>query len=275
MVWFYYRALGNNNRTYQWYGNSVADNATGTPISGAVNKDFSPEEYPEIPYYYCVVTTQDAYSQPIEIKTHIYENDYYSSKITKVEYNETEDTYKNFTVTATGRQQMIQFIEPDGGTRTYDRYNKNVSITSYDIESNVVNAMSRDIAYEVWKIYSNMSVGVEIKVRGKENSNWNSAKYSFSIEPYNPIISMELSATEGKKGPVPATVVADAKTEKVMFKMPNGTSVTISTFTTDENGNRVFKGNAWMNEDELNEINILIRRKNVWKLAGTLEYTVE
>lgn len=139
----------------------------------------------------------------------------------------------------------------------------------------VVNELSRDLAYEVWEIYSNMSVGNEIKVRGKVSGKWDIGKYKFKIEPYNPIISMELSSTSGKKGPVPATVVADDKTEKVMFKMPNNTSVTISTYTTDENGNRVFTGKAWMNEDGLNEIRVLIYRNNVWIQLGTLEYTVE
>jgi hypothetical protein len=120
-----------------------------------------------------------------------------------------------------------------------------------------------------------MSVGVEIKVRGKENYKWDEVKYTFTIEPYNPIISMELSATSGKKGAVPATVIADEKTEKVMFKMPNNTSVTISKFTTDENGNKIFTGKAWMNEDGYNEIRILIYRNSVWRQVGTLEYTVE
>ena len=60
-----------------------------------------------------------------------------------------------------------------------------------------------------------------------------------------------------------------------MFKMPNNTSVTISNYTTDENGNHVFTGKAWMNEDGTNEIQVLIRRDNVWKSVGTLEYTVE
>ena len=197
------------------------------------------------------------------------------SDVTEVTYVQQEDTRKTFTVTANGRKQMIQFIEPDGGTRTYDRYNKNVKITSYNADGEVVSAMARDLAYEVWEIYSNMSVGVEIKVRGKENYVWDEVKYSFTIEPYNPIVSMELSATSGKKGPIPATVVADEKTEKVMFKMPNGTSVTVASTATDENGNKIFKGNAWMNEDGLNEIEVKIYRKNVWKTVGTLEYTVE
>ena len=195
--------------------------------------------------------------------------------ITEVTYIQQEDTHKDFTVTANGRKSMIQFIEPDGGTRTYDRYNKNVKITSYNADDKVVNAMARDLAYEVWEIYSNMSVGVEIKARVKESGKWNAEKYSFTIEPYNPIISMELSLTSGAKGAIPATVVADEKTEKVMLKMPDGSSATISTFTTDENGNCVFNGKAWMNEYGLNEIKVYIRRNNVWKLAGVFEYTVE
>ena len=195
--------------------------------------------------------------------------------VTEVTYVQQEDTRKTFTVTVNGRKQMIQFIEPDGGTRTYDRYNKNVKITSYNADGQIVSAMARDLAYEVWEIYSNMSVGVEIQVRGKENYKWDEFRYSFTIEPYNPIISMELSATSGKKGAVPATVIADEKTEKVMFKMPNGTSVTVASTATDENGNKIFIGNAWMNEDGLNEIEVKIYRKNVWKPVGTLEYTVE
>jgi hypothetical protein len=195
--------------------------------------------------------------------------------ITEVTYVQQEDTHKDFTVTANGRKTMIQFIEPDGGTRTYDRYHKNVKITSYNADGEVVNAMARDLAYEVWEIYSNMSVGNEIKVRGKENYKWDEVKYTFTIEPYNPIISMKLSLTSGKKGPVPATVVADDKTEKVMFKMPDNTTVTVASKAIDENGNKIFTGKAWMNKEGLNEIRILIYRNKVWRQVGTLEYTVE
>lgn len=60
-----------------------------------------------------------------------------------------------------------------------------------------------------------------------------------------------------------------------MFKMPNGTSVTVSNFTTDENGNKIFTGKAWMNKDGLNEIRVLIYRNSVWKQVGTLEYVVK
>ncbi|MBQ7044695.1 MAG: hypothetical protein IJN78_08885 [Clostridia bacterium] len=60
-----------------------------------------------------------------------------------------------------------------------------------------------------------------------------------------------------------------------MFKMQNNTSVTVASTATDENGNKIFTGNAWMNEDGLNEIEVKIYRKNIWKTVGTLEYTAE
>ena len=197
------------------------------------------------------------------------------SSIIDITYTPSDSARKLFTVTCADRAQMIQFIEPDGGTRTYYRNNANVKITSYNADGEVVGELSRDLAYEVWEIYSNMSIGTTIKVRAKFNSRWELDKRSLVVYEYNPIISMELSRTSGKKGPVPATVVADEKTENVKFKMPNGTSVTVTQFTTDENGNRVFKGNAWANEDGLNVITVTIRRKNVTKTVGTLEYTVE
>lgn len=197
------------------------------------------------------------------------------SSIIDITYIPSEDTHKLFTVTCAERASMIQFIEPDGGTRTYGRNNKNVTITSYNADGEVVGELSRDLAYEVWEIYSNMSVGTTIRVRAKFNSRWELDKRSLYVYEYNPVISMELSKTSGKKGAVPATVVADEKTEKVMFKMPDGSSATVLTYTTDENGNRVFSGKAWANEDGLNIINVYVRRNNVWKLVGTLEYTVE
>ena len=199
--------------------------------------------------------------------------------ITNVEYEKSSETRNTFNVTVEGRPAMIQFIEPTDGTRTYDRNHKNVTIKSYDAEGNEVNSLDRTAAYEVWSIYSNMMTNVEIRTRAKYLSDaiytWDSETYDFPMLLANPIVSMKLSKVEGDKGAIPATVVTDDKTERVMFKMPNNTSVTVSTYTTDENGNRVFKDKAWMNEDGLNEIKVYIRRDNVWKLAGTLEYTVE
>ncbi len=62
------------NKTYQWYGNTTADNTAGTPIEGATAREFNPAEYPAYPYYYCVVTSTDVGYDPIEIRTGVTAN---------------------------------------------------------------------------------------------------------------------------------------------------------------------------------------------------------
>lgn len=57
------------NRTYQWYGNTTANNMTGTAIDGATDKEFNPSDYEVYPYYYCVVTSTDVGYDPVEIRT--------------------------------------------------------------------------------------------------------------------------------------------------------------------------------------------------------------
>ncbi len=199
--------------------------------------------------------------------------------ITNIEYEKSSETRNTFNVTVEGRPAMIQFIEPTDGTRTYDRNHKNVTIKSYDANGNEVNSLDRTAAYEVWSIYSNMMTNVEIRTRAKYLSDsrytWESETYNFPMILANPIVSMELSATSGKKGPVPATVVADEKTEMVMFKMPDNTTVTVASKATDENGNKIFTGKAWMNKEGFNEIRVLIYRNSVWRQVGTLEFSVE
>lgn len=62
------------NKTYQWYSNTEPNNTTGTPIDGATSKDFNPADYPESPYYYCVVTSTDKGYDPVEIRTGVTKN---------------------------------------------------------------------------------------------------------------------------------------------------------------------------------------------------------
>ncbi len=62
------------NRTYQWYASDKPDNTAGTPIEGATDREFNPEDYPAAKYYYCVVTSTDVGYDPIEIRTDITEN---------------------------------------------------------------------------------------------------------------------------------------------------------------------------------------------------------
>ena len=47
------------NKQYQWYGSYTNDTTSGIALDGATNEEFSPEDYPYYPYYYCVMTSTD------------------------------------------------------------------------------------------------------------------------------------------------------------------------------------------------------------------------
>lgn len=58
------------NRTYQWYGTDIADNTSGEPVSGAVQRKFDTSSSPKnYKFYYCVVTSRDIGNLPVEIRT--------------------------------------------------------------------------------------------------------------------------------------------------------------------------------------------------------------
>ncbi len=209
-----------------------------------------------------------------------------SSNITNVAYNKSLDTHNTFTVTVEGRPAMIQFIEPDGGTRTYDRNNKNVTIKSYDADGNEVNSLDRNLSYEIWDIYSNMSAGVEIKTRAKYLNDavytWDKITYSFSVELLETVYDAELrsvtpAATSGLVGAVATTVVTGPDAEAIRFVMPNGTTTTYSASMASalENGDLQFVGKAWMNEIGTNTITVQIKLNDKWQTAATFDYTAE
>ena len=207
------------------------------------------------------------------------------SSISTINWTPSEDTHNTFTVAVTGRMAMIQFIEEDGGTRTYDRYNKNVTIVSYNAAGEVVNSLSRDVAYEVWEIYTNL-IGPKVKARAKylEGSSykWETEKYEFTVETLEPTFDAEIRsitpvATSGKKGAVSTTVVVGPDAQGVRFVMDNNTTTTYyaEKATVLDNGDLQFVGNAWANHAGLNTIIVKVRVNNVWVEAGSLEYTVE
>lgn len=207
------------------------------------------------------------------------------SSISAINWTPSEDTHNTFDVVVNGRMAMIQFIEVDGGTRTYDRYNKNVTIVSYNAAGEEVNSLSRDVAYEIWTINTNL-IGPEVKARAKylegNSYTWEAETYNFTVEVLEPVIDAEIrsitpAATAGKKGAVATTVVVGPDAQGIRFVMDNGTT---TTYYADkaavlENGDLEFTGNAWANNDGLNTIIVKVRVNNAWVEAGTVEYTVE
>ncbi len=205
------------------------------------------------------------------------------SNITNVSYEKSLDTHNTFTVTVGGRPAMIQFIEPDGGTRTYDRNNKNVSIKCYSTDGTEVSSLDRNLAYEVWCIYTNMSADVEIRSRAKYVANgiytWEKFTYNFTVElaerVYDGTVrSITPAATTGTIGPVETKVVTGPDAEAMRFVMPNGTATTYFAkgAAVLENGELEFIGKAWMNDYGENVIRVDVKIAGVWTYAGDFTY---
>ncbi|MBQ8576152.1 MAG: hypothetical protein IJ447_08925 [Clostridia bacterium] len=207
------------------------------------------------------------------------------SKIMTINWTPSEDTHNTFTVSVEDRPAMIQFIEKDGGTRTYDRYNKNVTIVSYNADGVEVNSLDRSVAYEVWTITTNL-IGPDVKARAKYLSGtsyiWETETYNFTVEVLEPtydasVRSIGPAATSGKKGAVSTVVITGPDAQAIRFVMDNNTT---TTYSADKayvlaNGDLMFTGNAWMNNDGLNIVKVQIKVAGVWTDAGTVEYTVE
>lgn len=207
------------------------------------------------------------------------------SSISTITYTPAEDTHNTFDVVVNGRMAMVQFIEEDGGTRTYDRYNKNVTIVSYNANGEVVNSLDRSVAYEIWTINTNLigpKVDVRTKYLVKNQYIWETERYSFELQFVEPtfdaeIRSIEPAATSGKKGAVATTVVVGPDAEGIRFVMANGTTTTYMAdkATVLDNGDLSFTGNAWANDAGLNTIIVKVKVNGAWVEAGTVEYTVE
>lgn len=230
--------------------------------------------------YACEVTFADGTKEMSEAV----QSDGAPSKISEVTYTPSADTHNTFTVTVDGRPTMIQFIEEDGGTRTYDRNNKNVTITTYDADGNEVNSLDRTAAYEVWTVNTNL-IGPNVKMRAKyvegTTYKWEKNTYNFTLEFADPVYDTEIYESYlepvTKKGPAKVVLVTGADVQGVRFKMPNGTTTTYYATGAKvlEDGKLEFTGKAWMNESGENRIEIYVRSQNTWTYYGYFTGTVE
>ena len=96
-----------------------------------------------------------------------------SGRIISAEYDPATNLYK---IKVEGRGTKVQFITPDGMTRTYTRHNVTVkSITSYDADGEETNDTSVTLDYEVWMIDAKLASKLKYKVAGKFEAGWNRA----------------------------------------------------------------------------------------------------
>ncbi len=212
----------------------------------------------------------------------------HTSCVEMVTYTPSEDTHNTFRVKVYGRATMVQFIEPDGGTRTYDRNSTKVSkINSYNYQGYTVNGLSRELYYEIWTIDTNLSADVNIDVRAKyvqdNGYKWDNAKYSFTVTLLAPDKSVRKiegvnggSATSGSMGSVSVKVTVGPKADGLRFVMPDGTK---TTYTLDKatvlaNGDLEFVGKFWANDLGTNVIKVQTKLAGgKWETALEHTYT--
>ncbi|MBR4049331.1 MAG: hypothetical protein IKK09_02420 [Clostridia bacterium] len=88
---------------------------------------------------------------------------------------------RQYEVTVAGAPSRVQFINEKGGTITFDRKNRNVTVVSYDAEGNVVDYAEVEPAYEVWTVSASLGEGT-YQAKAKIGSAWEAFTYEFEIE---------------------------------------------------------------------------------------------
>ena len=210
------------------------------------------------------------------------------NNIIEIYFDPATDVTNTYQIAVKNRANMVQFMELDHGTgtRSFDRYNDNVTIVSFDAEGNVVSSTSKDLAYEVWTIttpLANGNVGVRVKAEG--SSRWDDASKAVTFDnAYDAldsgIISAALAKTEGSKGAVKVSVAANADTKIVQLKNKEGETFTfdLSKATENADGTLTFNGSVYFHGTAGTENIATVRYNDAYGWHDTdvtVEYTIK
>ena len=88
---------------------------------------------------------------------------------------------RQYNITVAGAPSRVQFINEKGGTVTFDRKNRNVTVVSYDADGNVVDYAEVEPAYEIWTVTASLGEGT-YQAKAKIGSTWEAFTYEFEIE---------------------------------------------------------------------------------------------
>jgi hypothetical protein len=203
------------------------------------------------------------------------------SSITSTAYTPSESTTNNFNVTINGRASKVQFVGPDGGTMTFDRYNSNVTIKSYKADGTECSSLSKDLAYEVWTINAKIDNGTSIKAVAKMGSTWETESYAFDVKTAAPVkdytlYSATLASTSGTDNKVTATVTTGIDVAKIRFTYSDGGTATLdaATYAKTVDGKLVYTFDAYTGITGTNTIAIALKEGSTWVNATeTLSYS--
>lgn len=266
------------------YTLNVTDNATNLTTSsvksdenGYITLSFDDEAYTDGVYTFSLNDVEINLFGEVE-----------KGAVESVTYTPSVSTVNTFDVKVVAgdkRVLKVQLVEPDGGTRTYDRGHGKVTITAYNADGVQVDSLARDVAYEIWTLTDiNLPVNTEITARAIY-SDWTrdsldvSCKFTVSLKCDDAeVYSAELAETSGSAKFTPATVVTGLDVTAVQFVLANGSTQTYSAsvYATESDGKLIFEApRIWMTQDGLNEITVRVKVAGEWSSVAVLSYTVE
>ena len=209
------------------------------------------------------------------------------STVTEFEYTPSVSTVNTFSFKVSAdantlRVAKLQIIEENGGTRTYDRYHKAVSIKSYDANGNEVNDLSRSKAYEIWTLSninlpSNINYSVIAIYQDYTRETYEDGfKFTVSLKCDDAdVYEVKLESDEGTSRYTPATVTTGLDVTGIRFVRQDGATQTYyaDTYATEVDGKLIYSvPKLWASESGRNTYTVMARIAGTWTEVSSATY---
>ncbi|MBQ8783946.1 MAG: FIVAR domain-containing protein [Clostridia bacterium] len=181
-----------------------------------------------------------------------------------------------FTIKVTGRPNKVRFVDVNNTalTVTFSREAARAagSIVSYNAAGEVVNDLSREIAYEIWTVSTTMSAGTYY-VNAKDNDGWEALELSYIYEyKYSTDDKAVESIVAGVESAnvydfVPVTVVTGADVLKVQVVVNGVAIATYNNGVVGEDGKVTFEVQAKLYAVGENTISVNVKTADGWEAA--------
>ncbi len=149
--------------------------------------------------------------------------------VTNVTYPDSPTNTKDLTITVENRAFKVQLIDENGNTVTKSRVDHPEYITSYDKDGNVVDYMSKDIAYEEWNFTATLKPGKYTVISRDSQDGWESKDLGYEVIIENSVkhidvVSLTPSADTAKvSAELPLTVVTGKDITKIQILVDDAT----------------------------------------------------
>lgn len=196
--------------------------------------------------------------------------------VQSVTFTDTPYAANTFEIKVTGRANKVRFVDVNNTdlTVTFSREAARAagSIVSYNANGEVVNDLSREIAYEIWTVTVAFNAGTYY-VNAKDNEGWEALdlsyiceyKYSADDKSVESIKAGVESANVGEF--VPVTVVTGADVLKVQVVVNGNAIATYNNGVVGEDGKVTFEVEAKLYAVGENTISVNVKTADGWEAA--------